>query len=168
MTGCAALGNGGLPKDLVERARRLCDARGQRFTPMRAAVFQIVAGTRHPMGAYEIMDRLLAAGLEVAAPTVYRALDFLQRQQLIHRVESLNAFMPCTQPETHHDCQFLICTGCGTTAEIEASGVMSRLAHSARGLGFSISDAVVELKGMCASCRNALLALTDRAKRRPA
>jgi len=145
--------------DLVARAEALCAERAQRFTPIRKTVYEIVASAAAPITAYQILDRMLAFGRETGPPTIYRALDFLLQQNLVHRIESLNAFVPCGQPQIHHSCQFLICTGCGTTAEVEAEGVMAGLSRAARALGFSVSEAVLELKGVCARCSNALLAL---------
>ncbi len=144
---------------LLEQAAAICEQRGQRFTPMRRQVFAIVASARSPLTAYNILDKLLASGTESAPPTVYRALDFLLKQNLVHRVESLNAFLPCAQPRVHHDCQFLICTACGTTEEVEVEGLMNRLTRGAKGLGFSINEAIVELRGMCARCSSALISL---------
>lgn len=155
---------------LVAQAAAICERRGQRFTPMRRQVFAIVAGAHSPLTAYNILDRLLEGGTESAPPTVYRALDFLQQQSLVHRVESLNAFLPCAQPHVHHDCQFLICTACGTTAEVEVDGLTRRLTRAAKGLGFSINEAIVELRGLCSRCSIALVSLARGAsdKKRPA
>jgi len=44
-----------------------------------------------PVGAYEIMDHLAKLkGRTIAPPTVYRALDFLIENGLIHRIERMN------------------------------------------------------------------------------
>jgi Fur family zinc uptake transcriptional regulator len=155
---------------LLAQAVAICEQRGQRFTPMRRQVFEIVAGARSPLTAYNILDKLLASGTESAPPTVYRALDFLLQQNLVHRVESLNAFLPCAQPQVHHDCQFLICTACGTTEEVEVNGLMTRLTRGAKGLGFSINEAIVELRGLCARCSSALISLArvSSDKKKPA
>jgi Fur family transcriptional regulator, zinc uptake regulator len=138
---------------LVSDAAALCEERNVRFTPARRGVFEAIARSSGPITAYQILDRLLAVGQESGPPTIYRALEFLIDQNLVHRVETLNAFVPCTQPRRHHACQLLICTDCGDTAELASDRVMNRLASTARGVGFSISAAVVELKGVCAACR---------------
>jgi Fur family zinc uptake transcriptional regulator len=138
---------------LLSEAAALCAERNVRFTPARRGVFEAIARSSGPITAYQILDRLLAVGQESGPPTVYRALDFLIGQNLVHRVETLNAFVPCTQPRRHHACQLLICTDCGDTAELASDRVMDRLTSTARGVGFSISAAVVELKGTCAACR---------------
>ncbi len=151
---------------LLQRAQDLCLQRGQRFTPHRRNVYEIIVRAHCPIGAYAILDRLLAAGQEASPPTVYRALEFLAHQNLIHRVESLNAFLPCNTPNVHHSCQLLICTGCGSTAEVDAKGALASVTQHARAIGFSISEAMVELKGLCARCRDALRTLTRTASKR--
>lgn len=143
------------PAVLLRAATALCEERVLRFTPARRGVFDVIARSSGPITAYQILDRLFASGLESGPPTVYRALEFLLAQGLVHRVETLNAFVPCTQPRRHHACQLLICTDCGETAEVASEGVMNRIVRTARGVGFSISTAVVELKGVCAGCRTA-------------
>ena len=140
---------------LFLEATALCEERNVRFTPARRGVFEAIARSSGPITAYQILDRLLAVGLDFGPPTVYRALEFLMTQNLVHRVETLNAFVPCMQPSRHHACQLLICTGCGDTTEVASDGGMNRLTSIARGVGFSISAAVVELKGGCAVCRAA-------------
>ena len=94
-------------------------ASGQRFTPLRRQVFSIIAATKRPITAYAILGQLLRQGRDAGPPTVYRTLDFLQQQRLVHRVESLNAFVACNHPDERHSWQFLICVGCGETLEIE-------------------------------------------------
>ncbi len=162
---CGNPGEKDSPEALVAVAERLCARRGQRFTPVRREVFAILAHARSPMTAYQILDRVLTSGRESGPPTVYRALDFLQQQHLVHRVESRNAFLACVNPEAHHDCQLLICTDCGTTAEVQSRTAMARLSAAAKAVGFSVSGAVVELTGLCARCRTALLGFASR--RRP-
>ena len=52
-------------------------------------------------------------GRRAAPPTVYRALDFLLENGLVHRISSLNAFVGCSLPGKPHAGQFLLCSGCG-------------------------------------------------------
>ena len=88
--------------------------------------------------------------------TVYRALDFLQENGLIHKIERLNAFVACTeQGERHHhehSVQFLICRKCGTVAEMEDTGIARAVSHAAGQTGFRPDHATVEVEGTCGSC----------------
>lgn len=81
--------------DILARAEALCRERGLQFTPLRREVLEAVAEAGKAQGAYDIAERLSAPGKRVAPVSVYRALDFLMDQGLVHRIASRNAFIPC-------------------------------------------------------------------------
>ena len=99
-------------KDALDRAAALCRDRGVRLTPIRRRVLELVWSGHRPLGAYDILDALQAERRGAAPPTVYRALDFLREQGLVHRIESRNSFVGCPDPDTPHGGQFLICRTC--------------------------------------------------------
>lgn len=148
----------------VEQALRAAEARclrsGVQLTPLRRQVLELVLEAEQPLGAYALLDRLKAQRPGAAPPTVYRALDFLLEQGLIHKVERLNAFIGCVEAghahgEGHghdHAHQFLICRQCGMTVELSDHAVAHALADAARRAGFRIGNATVEVEGLCASC----------------
>ena len=82
----------------LDRAAASCQGRGAQLTELRRQVLRLVLSSPHPVGAYALLDQLRAARPGAAPPTVYRALDFLQEQGLVHRVERLNAFVGCAGP----------------------------------------------------------------------
>jgi Fur family zinc uptake transcriptional regulator len=88
-----------------------------------------------------------------APPTVYRALEFLLAQGLIHRIESLNAYVGCVHPDGAHGGQFLICTGCGATAEVHDPRVDAAVARRAEELGFAVVRKTIEVEGLCPPCQ---------------
>ena len=92
---------------VLERAEALCQTRGVQLTPLRRDVLRLVLESEAPIGAYALLDQLKASRAKAAPPTVYRALDFLLEQGLIHRLERLNAFMGCNEAleghGAHHD-----------------------------------------------------------------
>lgn len=149
----------------LERAEALCLKRGVQLTPLRRDVLRLVLEADAPIGAYALLDQLKASRARAAPPTVYRALDFLLEQGLIHRLERLNAFMGCAEAleghDHHHDHahehphQFLICRGCGTTREISDHIVAEAIAAAAARGGFSAPRATVEIEGLCAQCGEA-------------
>ncbi len=95
-------------------AEALTRARGQKLTPLRRRVLEIVLESHAPMGAYDVLGTLARGGAKPAPPTVYRALDFLCAQGLVHRIDSLSAFAACFAPERTHRGHFLLCRACGT------------------------------------------------------
>ena len=132
----------------------MCTARGARLTPTRRAVLEILLSGHRPIGAYEIMDRLAKDGTRPAPITVYRALDFLLDQGLVHRLASRNAFMACIHNHAATDnVVFLICEQCGVVGEASSTAVTRTINDAAAAAGFLPKDPVVEVTGLCAHCR---------------
>ena len=139
--------------DAMSDAVRLCRERGVRLTPLRTRVLEIVWQNHKPLSAYDILAVLAAEGRSAAPPTVYRALEFLLEQGLVHRLSSLNAFVGCSQPGHTGSGQFLICRSCGNAAELNDSGVERAISRSASSLGFAVHRHTVEISGVCPDCR---------------
>jgi Fur family zinc uptake transcriptional regulator len=141
---------------LLIRATALCESRGVRLTDLRRQVLGLILESDAPTGAYDLLDRLKATRVGAAPPTVYRALDFLLEQGLIHKLESLSAFVGCIADEDHHHhhhaAQFLICRTCGKVAEIEDHDLAHALQDAAKRLGFTLGKATIEADGQCAVC----------------
>ena len=135
-----------------EAAAKICDQRGVRLTPLRCAVLDLVVAAGRPIGAYELLDQLRDQQGKAAPPTVYRALDFLIEQGLVHRLESLNAYVGCADPAHVHAWQFLICDDCGRAVEMEDHRIRNAIAKGAAERGFVIGRQTVEIIGTCADC----------------
>ncbi len=148
---------------LLDRAEAICEQRGANLTDLRRQVLGMILEAPAPTGAYDLLDRLRQTRRGAAPPTVYRTLDFLLEQGLIHRVERLSAFVGCVagctveaDGESHaHAAQFLICRNCGRVAELRNHDVAAVLARAAKQAGFSISSATIEAEGLCGTCRTA-------------
>jgi Fur family transcriptional regulator, zinc uptake regulator len=138
----------------IAHAEVLCAARAQRLTPMRRHVLEALLDSHRPLGAYEIIERLAALG-RPAPITVYRALDFLRDNGLVHRIESRNAFVACVHNHGGGDdlIVFLICERCGAVGEAPGANVAETLKASARAAGFAPESPVIEIAGICAHCR---------------
>ncbi|MBB2201939.1 transcriptional repressor [Gluconacetobacter tumulisoli] len=150
---------------LLDNAERLCVARGSRLTELRRQVLGLVLDAGRPVGAYDLLDGLRADKKGAAPPTVYRALDFLLEQGLIHKIERLSAFVGCTHAldRSHgdhaheggchpHAAQFLICTGCGQVTELDDRNIVHALVDATRGIGFTVRQSTVEAEGLCGAC----------------
>ncbi len=147
--------------DAVDAAGALCAARGVRLTELRRRVLELVWLSHRPIGAYEMLDMLRAGGRAAAPPTIYRALDFLLSQGLIHRVETRNAYIGCVDPYDRHNGQFLICDECDNTLELLDPAIAGTVRRSAEERGFRVDGQTVEVKGMCAECRGQPAARSD-------
>ncbi len=137
----------------LTKAEAICRQRGQRLTALRRRVLELVWDNHQPVGAYALLERMRGERGQVAPATVYRALDFLQGQGLVHRLASLNAFIGCAFPDARHAGQFLICTACRQLAELDDNRVTTALKASATASGFTISSSTVEIMGLCTNCR---------------
>jgi Fur family zinc uptake transcriptional regulator len=137
-------------------ARRLCEERGIRLTPLREQVLQLVWQSHKPLGAYAILDLLAEQSpgtKRQAPPTVYRALEFLLEQGLVHRINSLNAFIGCSQPRAQHHSHFLICQDCKSTVEIVDTILDETIQALAQRSQFTTAGTFVEITGHCSTCR---------------
>lgn len=137
----------------LDAAAKACVQAGARFTGLRRHVLGLVLQSPGPVTAYALLDQLKETHRTAAPPTVYRALDFLQQQGLIHRVERLQAFVGCDEEGAHgHAVQFLICRTCGGVDEVDDHAIADALGHVAAAKGFTPSRATVEIEGTCAAC----------------
>lgn len=137
---------------VVARAERLCAARGQRFTELRRQVLRLIAEADRPVGAYDLIARLGAERARVAPPTVYRALDFLAAQGLIHRVHSQNAVVVCRAAGAPHSAALLICARCGRVREVPCTALEHHVVEHAADHDFAVDTVAVEVRGRCAAC----------------
>jgi Fur family zinc uptake transcriptional regulator len=138
----------------IDRARSVCARRGVRLTQQREQVLRLIWQSHKPLGAYPLMDMLAdATNRPVAPPTVYRALDFLSSQALIHKIHSLNAFVGCSTPDRSHQSHFLICRRCGVAVECGSAQLAATLAQAAATAGFSAEEQSVEIIGLCPACK---------------
>jgi Fur family zinc uptake transcriptional regulator len=135
----------------LDQAETLCRSRNARLTPIRHRVLELIWQQHRPVGAYDLLEKLQQQG-RVAPPTVYRALDFLQQQGLIHRLESLNAFVGCAHPQHPHQGQFLICKSCRSLVEITDPEISTVINNRAEAVGFKPLNQTVEVSGFCDGC----------------
>ncbi len=136
----------------LEAAQRQCAASGQRLTRLRQRVLELIWQSHEPAKAYDILDSLKNDNMSSAPPTVYRALDFLRQQGLVHKIESQNAYIGCGDPTDAHSGQFFICNDCGTVAEIDDADIRHLLTQQAAYFGFKIGRQMIEIDGCCREC----------------
>jgi len=141
--------------DALSRADALAATRGVRMTPVRRRVLEILLEEHRAMGAYDVLNRLVAEGFGNQPPVAYRALDFLEEQGFAHRVRRLNAFAACMHPGEAHSPAFLICRACDKLAEAPAAPIRAALEAAGAEIGFTIEGSSVEALGLCPDCREA-------------
>jgi len=153
--------------DVAERlaaAKEQCRTRGVRFTPLRQQIYTLVLQANKPVGAYDLITQLQQARLldsdneidtakNVAPPTVYRSLEFLLSEGLIHQLTSINAYVPCCHPRAQHTAAFLICDQCQRVQECSSLPVQEMMSFAEQDIGFTVARSVIELSGRCQACQ---------------
>ena len=139
--------------DALHKADLVCAQRDVRLTPQRRRILEIVWASHKPIGAYDVLEILNRNGGRSAPMTVYRALDFLMEQGLVHRLASLNAYLGCNHPHEKHNSYFLICQQCNQAAELADTSIQSAILASTKGTGFAVQSQLVEIQGLCQDCQ---------------
>ena len=139
----------------ITQAEQICAAAGQTLTPLRRRALEILLDQSGPAKAYDLLPLLDTEHSSAKPPTIYRALDFLVRMGLAHRIESLNAFVACDIGACARSTIFLICEKCGGAQEFDAGHALIDLAEAAMADGFSIRRTMIEASGLCSACQRA-------------
>ncbi len=139
--------------EALDSADKVCSGEGARLTDLRREVLEIVWRGHDAVKAYEILDRLGEGRRSAKPPTVYRTLQFLLERGLVHRLESLKAFVGCPSPEGRHECQFFICGRCGWVREFQLPDIHDAVAEQAKDAGFLVERKTIEVSGVCGDCR---------------
>ncbi|MND69853.1 Zinc uptake regulation protein [compost metagenome] len=133
-----------------------CVAEGERMTAPRRRVLELLLAAGEPVKAYDLIARYGADGQAAKPPTVYRALEFLEKRGLAHRIASISAYVACTADATGegrgHAAAFLICDCCGAAEEVAVQGG-DAFARAAAGAGYAIERTTIEGHGRCPACR---------------
>ena len=138
---------------------RALEGRGVRLTESRQRVLDQLCLAGRPIGAYEMMDLLAFKNGKRPAPiSVYRALDFLVDQGLVHRLASRNAFLACGHDHNATEpVAFLICDNCGEVGEATSPNLAASLNGLAGRAGFQTRAPIIEIAGLCARCAQAVI-----------
>ncbi|MPW20341.1 transcriptional repressor [Paraburkholderia sp. CNPSo 3157] len=136
-------------------AEEYCRERGEKLTPIRRKVLELLLTSGRATKAYSLLDDMRHIHPGSAPPTVYRALDFLLSAGLVHKIESINAFAVC------HDltqCQhgiLVVCQQCGNVTELHQPALREALVAQIENAGYRLAGDGIELKGLCSACQAA-------------
>ncbi|MDD2737617.1 MAG: transcriptional repressor [Methylomonas lenta] len=136
----------------IHTAEHLCNQRGVRFTPIRREVLELIWESHRAVKAYDLLDRIKPQTGSAKPATVYRALDFLLEQGLIHKVESLNAFIGCSFSDRRHEQLLLTCVKCHEVEERPGEHVMEAIAKELEQAAFTMQHKAIEIHGICGRC----------------
>ena len=145
---------------LLRAAEVSCSENGARLTQRRRQVLSALMQSSSPLSAYEVLDlcnRSTASAMP--AMSVYRILDFLEQQLLVHRLSTSNKYVSCAHITCDHKhfqtTHFLLCEGCSSVEEVDATEEASEaLEQMAKTVGFKLTTQQFELSGICTTCQN--------------
>lgn len=121
------------------------------ISPHSKKVLEILQKSKKPLTAYELLEKLRAVGVK-APQTVYRALESLVERGMVHRIQSLSAFIACHNNEEDHGTQFAVCKGCGAVLELHDHRICDLIKEVGENLKFQIEREMLEIIGLCHKC----------------
>ena len=139
-------------KSIIEKAFKFCSNNDERLTKPRLEVLKIISKSKKPIKAYEVLKELGKIIKNPKPPTAYRAIDFWKKNNFVHRIESLNAYLVCEANHFHRGSQFLICDSCGKVIESHICELPSALKETTKKNTFNMSTWHLEINGICNQC----------------
>lgn len=115
------------------------------------AVYAILQGSETPMTAYQVLDALRPQGVQ-SPPVVYRALERLERDGRVHRLEQLNAYFACQGEHADAPVIFAVCRECRKVEEWQDPAIDRLIDAAARRSGFAPEARTIEVRGLCGAC----------------
>ena len=136
----------------LQSAAKHCLKNGANLTNLRRQVLDLVLTHDGVVKAYQILTDLQQARGSAAPPTVYRALEFLVEQGILHRVEALNGYVVCRHLNCAHPSVILTCRDCGKVDEMAADEGFVALRQLCAVHGFDMDEQQLLLNGRCVQC----------------
>jgi Fur family transcriptional regulator, zinc uptake regulator len=143
---------------ILNRAQAICVDQGARLTEKRRRVLQVVLESSEPLSAYQIADHYRDLyGKTLSVMSVYRMLNFLKENELVHRLETTNQYLPCSHISCRHPHevpQFLICDKCRNVDEVGIrKEILQELSANIEDTGFALARQQLEFHGVCRACQ---------------
>ena len=139
-------------QDLHE-AEEVCTRNGVRLTKLRRAILELLLeANRQPVKAYDLIEQMRDKGERLTPATIYRTLDFLLEYGLAHRINSLNAFVPCTGSHEEQALIMFVCSECRQVEELDDPALYGSIRARLGELGMSLQGNCIEMQGTCREC----------------
>ena len=138
--------------DAIERAQRVCDENGSRFTALRKRVLELVWARHEPVKAYDLLTELQKEDQSAKPATIYRTLDFLLDLGLVHKIHRHNTYVGCVDPAIERPSFFLVCNNCNRVTEKHDEEYYKLIKNISKRHHFKLSDTSFEIEGICSQC----------------
>jgi len=122
-----------------------------RLSPVRSAVLSVLLGADGALSHSDVLEKLQSVDT-FDRVTVYRALDWLAQQGLVHKVAGAGRAwrFQATRSETMHRHAHFHCKQCGKTFCLpEVEPILPREIPA----NFLVEAVELNIKGVCGACR---------------
>lgn len=142
---------------IIEHAERQCRERGSRLTEKRKKVLSGLLQSERSLSAYELIDYCNKHYDEsFPAMSVYRILEFLEKEQLVHKLNLANRYVACVHISCDHEHevpQFLICTACQRVKEFSIGrSTLATIRRHVEEAKYRLTSPQLELNCLCEDC----------------
>lgn len=128
-------------------------SRGVRNSQQRNRILELLQEERIHVPASWLHEHLQSEFPRVSLGNVYRNLDILVRQGVVRRLPLGDSFdvFEAARDDHHH----LICDVCGKIQDLHHDDrVVAAARDLAQSQNFQVTSVVVEIHGVCLTCRN--------------
>ena len=141
----------------IDHAERHCQQHGAKLTDKRKLILSSLLKSNQAMSAYELIDYCKAEFNEnLSAMSVYRMLEFLEKEQLVHKLNLAKKFVACSHIACDHEhaiSQFLICDRCQKVQEIIIDKqVLREFEKNVTEAGYRLLSPQLEMTCICNDC----------------
>lgn len=134
--------------------KKICDKNNLRLTEQRKKVFGIICQSKKPIKAYDLLEEFKKIEPNAKPTTIYRNLSFLLQNDFIHKINKINAYLPCSHPNECHECYFLFCLKCNQITECCSEKIQNMIQEKAEKQKFVPKKISLEIEGICEDCSN--------------
>lgn len=129
-----------------------------RITPLRKDILEIISKSNNPISAYAILGLLKKSRPSSEPPTVYRVIAYFLEKKVIHKIDSENTYIMCAHlgdvTKKNHGV-ILTCLKCASSEEVYEESFFHALELMTKHKQFKIDCSIIQVKGICADCKNA-------------
>jgi Fur family zinc uptake transcriptional regulator len=142
---------------ILDHAEKNCKANGTRLTDKRKQVLTGLLKSQKALSAYELAEVYREEFNETVPPmSVYRILEFLESENLVHKLHLANKYVACPHiscDHAHEVPQFLICENCSNVKEIGIKKTLiNTLKRNVEEAGYLLQSPQLELHCLCEDC----------------
>lgn len=126
------------------------------LTKLRQDVISVLEQHAKPLKAYEILEKLRQIRPNAQPPTVYRVLEFLEKQHVIHQLSNKHSYVLCDAPDTSADEQIdilLTCNRCDSVVESHETVFLQQIQNLTQDHKFQLACSAIEILGLCKDCK---------------